>query len=134
MWFFDWLLSFLPVWMAHGLRRLATFLTAIAVGTSSVSGFYAFPDCVNGPLANNTVCNTSKDAVTRATALIDLWTDDELASNTVNESPGVPRLGIPAYNWWSEALVSLLFRLALGDTSLLSPSISVAWARTAPWG
>ena len=117
MWPFDWrLFSFLLVWMAHVLRRLATFLTALAVGTSSVSGFYAFPDCVNGPLADNTVCDTSKDAITRATALIDLWTNEELTNNTVNESPGVPRLGIPAYNWWSEALVSRLF--PFGDTSL----------------
>ncbi len=116
MWAFDWpISSFLPVCMARGLRRLATFLTAIAVGTSSVSGFYAFPDCVKGPLSTNTVCDTSKDAITRASALVDLWTDDELTSNTVNESPGVPRLGIPAYNWWSEALVSS--PLGFGDTS-----------------
>ena len=115
MWIIDWLVSFLPVWMAHGLRRFAAFLTAIAVGISPVAGFYAFPDCINGPLASNAVCDTSKDAVTRATALIDLWTDDELTSNTVNESPGVPRLGIPAYNWWSEALVSYNF-LGFGDT------------------
>ncbi|KAM5542772.1 hypothetical protein V8D89_003733 [Ganoderma adspersum] len=89
--------------MAHGLPRLSAFLAAIAVGTSSVLG-YGFPDCVNGPLANNTVCDASKDAVTRATALIELWTDAELTNNTVNASPGVPRLGLPAYNWWSEAL------------------------------
>ncbi|TBU25348.1 beta-xylosidase [Dichomitus squalens] len=89
--------------MAHGLRRLSAFLTALAVGTSCVSG-YGFPDCVNGPLSNNTVCDTSKDPITRATALIDLWTDEELTNNTVNASPGVPRLGLPAYNWWSEGL------------------------------
>ena len=95
-----------------GLRRLAVFLSAIAGGSLLASGFtlpesgYAFPDCVSGPLANHTVCDTTKDAVTRATALIDLWTDAELISNTVNGSPGVSRLGVPAYNWWSEGLVS----------------------------
>ncbi|KAM5530909.1 hypothetical protein V8D89_015441 [Ganoderma adspersum] len=98
--------------MAQGkdLRRLSTFVSAIVVGPFLSSAFalpesgYAFPDCVNGPLANNTVCDTTKDAITRVTALIDLWTDAELVSNTVNGSPGVPRLGVPAYNWWSEGL------------------------------
>ena len=99
--------------MPQGLQRLSAFLcVSVAVGPLLAFGFtlpasgYAFPDCVNGPLANNTVCDTSKDAVARATALIDLWTDAELISNTVNGSPGVPRLGLPAYNWWSEGLVS----------------------------
>ena len=103
--------------MAHGIHRLSGFLAiiAIAIGSSSVLGFtipdmkYGFPDCVNGPLSNNTVCDTSKDAITRATALIDLWTDAELISNSVHGSPGVPRLGIPPYIWWSEALVSRPF-------------------------
>ncbi|PIL26674.1 hypothetical protein GSI_11250 [Ganoderma sinense ZZ0214-1] len=99
----DELLGSSPVCMAHGLRRLSAFLAAIAVGTTSVSA-YGFPDCVNGPLANNTVCDTSKDAITRATALIGLWTDAELTNNSVNASPGVARLGLPAYNWWSEGL------------------------------
>ncbi|KAF7437427.1 hypothetical protein PC9H_004266 [Pleurotus ostreatus] len=63
-----------------------------------------FPDCANGPLKNNTVCDTSKSARERAQAVISLFTDDELMSNMVNESPGVPRLGLPSYNWWSEAL------------------------------
>ena len=91
--------------MSQNLRGLLAFLTVIAVATSSVSG-YAFPDCANGPLTNNTVCDTSKDAVTRATALIDLWTVTELVANMINSSPGVARLGLPAYEWWSEALVS----------------------------
>ncbi|RDX51851.1 glycoside hydrolase family 3 protein [Lentinus brumalis] len=97
------LLSFLPLWMANGLRRLSTLLAAVAVGTTSVRA-YGFPDCVNGPLANNTVCDTTKDPITRARALVEIWTDEELTNNTVNASPGVPRLGLPAYNWWSEGL------------------------------
>ncbi|RPD82233.1 glycoside hydrolase family 3 protein [Lentinus tigrinus ALCF2SS1-7] len=99
----DTLLNYLPLWIANAMRRLSTLLIAFAVGTTSVKA-YGFPDCVNGPLANNTVCDTSKDAITRARALIDLWTDEELTNNTVNASPGVSRLGLPAYNWWSEGL------------------------------
>ena len=106
----EFLSSFLPLWMANGLRRLSALLAAVVVGTTSARA-YGFPDCVNGPLANNTVCDTSKDAITRAQALIDLWTDEELTNNTVNASPGVPRLGLPAYNWWSEGLVCRPFEM-----------------------
>jgi beta-D-xylosidase 4 len=67
---------------------------------------YSFPDCVGGPLANTTVCNTSASPTTRAKALIAMFTTAELVANTVNMSPGVSRLGLPAYNWWSEALVN----------------------------
>ncbi|KAI0673711.1 glycoside hydrolase family 3 protein [Trametes maxima] len=89
--------------MANGLRRLYVFLTALAAGAASVQA-YGFPDCVNGPLAKNPVCDVTKDPITRATALIAIWTDEELTNNTVNASPGVTRLGLPAYNWWSEGL------------------------------
>ncbi|KAJ7855969.1 beta-xylosidase [Mycena olivaceomarginata] len=65
---------------------------------------YSFPDCVGGPLANTTVCDTSASPTTRAKALIAMFTTAELVANTVNMSPGVSRLGLPAYNWWSEAL------------------------------
>lgn len=65
---------------------------------------YTFPDCVNGPLKNNAVCDTTKDPATRAKAVIQLFTVEELINNTVNLSPGVPRLGLPSYQWWSEAL------------------------------
>ncbi|KAF8076035.1 glycoside hydrolase family 3 protein [Lyophyllum atratum] len=57
---------------------------------------YTFPDCTTEPLKSN--------AVTRAAAVIKLFTVQELMSNTVNLSPGVPRLGLPSYQWWSEAL------------------------------
>lgn len=37
-------------------------------------------------------------------ALLASMTAAEKASLLVNDSPGVPRLGIPPYNWWNEAL------------------------------
>ncbi|KAF7365426.1 hypothetical protein MVEN_00415400 [Mycena venus] len=81
---------------------LATFFTI--VGLTGAAHAYSFPDCVGGPLANTTVCDTTATATARAQALIAMFTTDELINNTVNMSPGVPRLGLPAYNWWSEAL------------------------------
>ncbi|EGN93476.1 glycoside hydrolase family 3 protein [Serpula lacrymans var. lacrymans S7.3] len=64
----------------------------------------SFPDCTNGPLAQNAICDTSLDPISRATAVVDLFTIDELINNTVSTSPGVPRLGLPPYQWWSEGL------------------------------
>jgi hypothetical protein len=67
----------------------------------------AFPDCANGPLKGNLVCDTTAGYKDRATALVAEFTLAELASNSVNSASGIPRLGLPPYNWWSEALVSL---------------------------
>ncbi|CDO73054.1 Glycoside Hydrolase Family 3 protein [Trametes cinnabarina] len=93
--------------MANGIRRLLPFIGVVTVGAATVRA-YGFPDCANGPLRNTTVCDVTKDPITRAAALISLWTDQELLNNTVNASPGVPRLGLPAYNWWSEGLPILM--------------------------
>jgi beta-glucosidase len=40
----------------------------------------------------------------RVDALVAQMTVEEKASQLVNQSRAIPRLGIPAYNWWSEAL------------------------------
>ena len=48
--------------------------------------------------------NTQLTAVERATDLVSRMTLAEKASEMQNNSAAVPRLGIPAYQWWSEAL------------------------------
>lgn len=40
----------------------------------------------------------------RAKSLVGLYTLEEKINATSSGSPGVPRLGIPPYNWWSEGL------------------------------
>jgi beta-glucosidase len=40
----------------------------------------------------------------RAKALVDQMTLEEKASQLRYDAPAIPRLGIPAYNWWNEAL------------------------------
>ncbi|KIW18386.1 hypothetical protein PV08_02674 [Exophiala spinifera] len=62
------------------------------------------PDCRHGPLANNSVCNTALPTRDRAQALVSAMTVSEKLNLTHNNSPGVPRLGLPSYNWWGEAL------------------------------
>ncbi len=44
------------------------------------------------------------DFKTRSTGLVNLLTIDEKISQMVHFSPAIPRLGIPAYTWWNEAL------------------------------
>ncbi|EMC99070.1 glycoside hydrolase family 3 protein [Baudoinia panamericana UAMH 10762] len=72
-------------------RTLATLMTT-------------FPSCVNSTLSTTPVCNRSLSAWDRAHALVQLFTLEELANNTGNTAPGVPRLGLPAYEVWNEAL------------------------------
>ena len=40
----------------------------------------------------------------RAKDLVSRMTLEEKASQMVYTAPAIPRLGIPAYNWWNEAL------------------------------
>ncbi|KAJ7175430.1 beta-xylosidase [Mycena filopes] len=83
---------------------LATLFLALALACAPQAAAYAFPDCVHGPLAKTTVCDTSASAITRAKALIAMFNTTELIQNTDNFAVGVARLGLPAYQWWSEAL------------------------------
>lgn len=66
-----------------------------------------FPSCEGSPLAGTEVCDTSLNAFDRASALISMFTLEELVNNTANTAPGVPRLGLPAYEVWNEALHGL---------------------------
>lgn len=45
-----------------------------------------------------------KKALEKARALVARMTVEEKASQLRYDAPAVPRLGIPAYNWWNEAL------------------------------
>jgi beta-glucosidase len=48
--------------------------------------------------------NTTLSPEVRAADLVHRMTLDEKASQLVNSARAIPRLGVPAYNWWSEAL------------------------------
>ncbi|KAF2028145.1 glycoside hydrolase [Setomelanomma holmii] len=70
-----------------------------------VLGAYAlFPDCTNGPLKNETICNKSASPLARAKSLVALYSLEEKINATSSGSPGVRRLGIPPYQWWNEGL------------------------------
>lgn len=86
-------------------------MAALVIGVlalAAIPGVVAtFPDCVNGPLKNNTICNTNAPAVARAQAFVAALTPAEKFNLTGNTSPGVPRLGLPSYQWWQEVQYSL---------------------------
>jgi beta-glucosidase len=48
--------------------------------------------------------NTSLSAEERAADLVQRLTIEEKVTQLTNQSRAIPRLNIPAYNWWSEAL------------------------------
>lgn len=86
---------------------------------------FTFPDCQKGPLAGTGVCNTALDPKTRAQSLVDLLTPEEILNNTVNRSPGAPRVGLPAYEWASEALVrGYLWKVNVSDIVYSMESLS----------
>ena len=79
-----------PLLGAAALVVLAT-TTALAADstTNDTAPIYRDP---NAPIAQ------------RVDDLISRMTEEEKASQLVNEARAIPRLGIPAYNWWNEAL------------------------------
>lgn len=62
-----------------------------AITIALLSGFYAYaqvdqggyPDCQNGPLSDNTVCDSSAAPADRAAALVQAMTLDEKFANLV---------------------------------------------------
>uniref|UniRef100_A0A0D9W7G9 Fibronectin type III-like domain-containing protein n=1 Tax=Leersia perrieri TaxID=77586 RepID=A0A0D9W7G9_9ORYZ len=57
------------------------------------------------PAANSyPFCNATLPFPTRARALVSLLTLDEKIAQLSNTAAGVPRLGIPPFEWWSESL------------------------------
>ncbi|MGI6254678.1 MAG: glycoside hydrolase family 3 C-terminal domain-containing protein [Acutalibacter sp.] len=68
-------------------------------------------------------------AKARAQALVDQMTLEEKASQLRYDSPAIPRLGIPAYNWWNEALHGVA---RAGVATMFPQAIGMAAAFDAP--
>ena len=56
------------------------------------------------PAANAPYQDLSLDFEARAKDLVGRLTLDEKVAQLMNDAPAIPRLGVPAYNWWNEAL------------------------------
>ena len=75
------------------------------------------PAVAKGP-ASPPYLNPSLTPETRAADLVRRMTLEEKASQLVNHSRAIPRLGVPAYDWWSEALHGVAVR---GTTEFPEP-------------
>ena len=58
----------------------------------------------DGPSKDAPWFNPDLPMTQRVDALVAQMTIEEKASQLVNQARAIPRLGIPAYNWWNEAL------------------------------
>lgn len=73
---------------------------------------------------------TELDINTRVTALVEAMTLEEKISQTIHNSSAVERLGVDAYNWWSEALHGVarsgratVFPQAIGLAATFDPAL-----------
>ena len=74
-----------------GLRALAMAGAALVV--------------LSGPVhAGSTDASVRQDADRRAAALVSRMTLEEKLPQLLNVAPAIPRLDVPAYNWWTESL------------------------------
>nr|OQO26097.1 hypothetical protein B0A51_05827 [Rachicladosporium sp. CCFEE 5018] len=92
------------------MRTTLTATAAALMGLASAQlqgGIYTkYPDCVNGPalLTSNLVCNPNASPHDRAVAIINAMTITEKLENLLDVANGSARLGLPPYEFWSEAL------------------------------
>ncbi|KAI9123599.1 hypothetical protein K1719_004899 [Acacia pycnantha] len=78
-----------------------TFLLSLSVPTLSQKHAC---DKASSQTTTFPFCDTSLPYQTRASDLVSRLTLQEKAQQLVNAAAGIPRLGVPPYEWWSEAL------------------------------
>ncbi|RBJ94561.1 glucan 1,4-alpha-glucosidase, partial [Xanthomonas oryzae pv. oryzae] len=77
----------------HPRRRLRCALLALACGTGAAHAATPPP-----------YLQTQRSFEQRAADLVSRMTLEEKAAQMQNAAPAIPRLGVPAYDWWNEAL------------------------------
>lgn len=108
-----------------------------------------YPDCSNGPsiLTHNLVCNPNAPDAARAAAIVaamniteklanlieyvyigDEGTKETLADISNSNSPGSARLGLPPYEWWSEALHGVAYSPGVNFSSSGAYSYATSFA------
>ena len=82
------------------VRFILLFTLIIAINAQNAS----FPDCKSGPLSSFVICNQSFPSRQRAADLVSRMNTSEKITQMVNSASEIPRLGLPKFQWWSEAL------------------------------
>ncbi|KAJ3345426.1 hypothetical protein HDU83_004086 [Entophlyctis luteolus] len=60
--------------------------------------------CMDPLLRHNVLCNSSLTYSDRAKFFVKQLTLEEKVAQMGNDAPGINRIGLPAYQWWNEAL------------------------------
>lgn len=102
---------------------LSIFIFLLLLASLSASSLSNRPCASSGVSNAFPFCNSSLPILTRAKSLVSLLTLDEKITQLSNTADAVPRLGLPAYEWWSEALHGLS---ANGPGVLFNGSIRAA--------
>ncbi|RZC06819.1 probable beta-D-xylosidase 7 [Glycine soja] len=89
--------------MALSILYLSLSLLTVTVQSSKPEAPFAC-DFSNPSSRSYPFCNPKLPIPQRTKDLLSRLTLDEKLSQLVNTAPPIPRLGIPAYQWWSEAL------------------------------
>jgi beta-glucosidase len=82
----------------------------VTVSRAAVAFALALTACARGPHLEHPVrgaepyWDPARPAAERAADLVARMTPDEKVGQLVTDAPAIPRLGVPAYHWWSEAL------------------------------
>jgi beta-glucosidase len=82
-----------------GLQTIAASILACSMAWPLTT-----PELTAQDAANPAYLNPSLPAEQRAADLVHRMTLEEKASQLVNQARAIPRLKVPAYDWWSEAL------------------------------
>lgn len=104
--------------MALSILYLSLSLLTVTVQSSKPEAPFAC-DFSNPSSRSYPFCNPKLPIPQRTKDLLSRLTLDEKLSQLVNTAPPIPRLGIPAYQWWSESLHGL---------ALNGPGVSFAGA------
>ena len=87
--------------------RAMLALVLMLVGLALI-GACVRPRRVDGPARGSApgapYSDPSRPVVERVADLVARMTRDEKISQLVTDAPAIPRLGVPAYHWWNEAL------------------------------
>src|SRR5512146_2148728 len=86
------------------LERLARRDCMRAIGKYAIFTAFVCLLSMAGAQSKPTYLDTNLTPEQRAAALVKEMTLDEKVSQLVNQARAIPRLGVPAYDWWSEAL------------------------------
>ncbi|KAG9451583.1 hypothetical protein H6P81_011548 [Aristolochia fimbriata] len=91
--------------MRLAFHLLSLLLCFLLLPGSSSSALPPFACGASHPLTDSFgFCKTSLPISRRVEDLISRLTIDEKISQLVVKAPSITRLGVPSYNWWSEAL------------------------------